>query len=297
MTDDLAREFARLAKAGCQFEPSERRLSPLPGLTFEHPERGTLPLAVPEDAVRRSHIVYADDAVLTEALLDMGLTTLPTDACFIRLRELMRHGTIVGISGYATAGYSYSVQAQLMQAMFERLRRQKVPVILGVDGGGDSGILGLSGVLGEMTGLEMLGVVPRQGLPTMAPRSRILIAGDTYRDREFVIGTIPDVLICLGGGEGTYRELKAAHAAGTSVVVVEPGGHLSPLQRFLQRDPDKCDPVLRAAITRPATQWTLDSQIDKAVDRSYMTSLARRQARITSIQNALAPETSRPMER
>jgi len=48
----------------------------------------------------------------------------------------------------------------------------------------------------------------------------MIIWGDTYRDRETLIGTIPDVLTCIDGGEGTIRECQTALRLGSSILLL-----------------------------------------------------------------------------
>lgn len=71
-----------------------------------------------------------------------------------------------------------------------------------------------------MHDIPTLGVSPLQGLRKMAPRTHMLIYGDTYVDRQIIVGVLSDVLICVEGGDGTKQECLTALRHGAHVVLL-----------------------------------------------------------------------------
>jgi hypothetical protein len=56
----------------------------------------------------------------------------------------------------------------------------------------------------------------------MAPRNHMIVGGQTYQDREELVGSAPDLLLSFGGGGGTLNECLASLGAGGSVFSVQP---------------------------------------------------------------------------
>jgi predicted Rossmann-fold nucleotide-binding protein len=97
-----------------------------------------------------------------------------------------------------------------MHALFAELNySNRMPELI-VNGGSRTGVLGLSAYIARLHGVQTLGFTPLQGLDNMAPQSQLIVGGNTYRDREKLVGAAADVLTVWGGQGGTERECEAA---------------------------------------------------------------------------------------
>lgn len=79
-----------------------------------------------------------------------------------------------------------------------------------VDGGSGAGVLALSGLLAAQYHALTLGFTPLEGIASMSPRDLMVILKQfrTYQEREVLVGTLPDVIVAVGGGEGARRECE-----------------------------------------------------------------------------------------
>lgn len=75
-------------------------------------------------------------------------------------------------------------------------------------------------MLAKKHNISSMGFVPLGGLASMAPRDYMVIHGRSYADREALVGTTPNILVCVGGGDGTRRECQAAVAHGNIVLLL-----------------------------------------------------------------------------
>jgi hypothetical protein len=72
----------------------------------------------------------------------------------------------------------------------------------------------------------------------------MIVHGDTYQDREELVGVMPDVLTCVGGGDGTMREAQAAARHGSVILILSLRNYSNALA-----DRYRSDRFLRAAET------------------------------------------------
>jgi predicted Rossmann-fold nucleotide-binding protein len=220
---DDEESYRLLCERGEQVPATWRRIESLNGLTYEHPCRGRLEVMVDRAALAHAGRVYAGSNALRGALRERGAST----ATLIEVTRLVgRHlstDTLVwGFSGYATAGYPCDVEAHSLAELYRYLSQLRTKPVLVVDGGVSTGVLGLNGVIAKQHQITTLGFIPLQGLGAMAPRDHVVVWGDTYQDREILVGTLPDILICVGGGAGTRRECQAALSNGSVVLLLAP---------------------------------------------------------------------------
>jgi hypothetical protein len=216
---DSAEAYESLCARGEQFPKHARRVSPRGDTTYQHPTRGTQPVAIDRLALSATGRVHAD-AALHEAFEKYGTTPVAPSEAVATLTRVSDWNLVWGFSGFATAGYSYATEAHGMNALLEYLESTNRKPALITDGGVSDGVLGLSGVLAKRHCIPSMGFLPRQGLASSGPRDHLVVKMDTYRDRERLVGGAPDVLVCVGGGEGTRRECEAALAIGSTVLVL-----------------------------------------------------------------------------
>ncbi|HEU5122166.1 MAG TPA: hypothetical protein VFT59_04940 [Candidatus Saccharimonadales bacterium] len=223
--------YDRLCATGEQF-PDAEHYTVDTGLTFEH-HSGPRPILIDQRALRASGVVYTNDYHLWSALHQHGVYT---DASVNLLNTLQTHfedmsSLIWGLSGYASVlpGVSYDKEGEGINALYETLLTKGYPPSLVVDGGVREGCLGLNGVIAKLKRISSLGIIPIKGLANVGIRDLTAVCGKTYQDREEHVGTIPDVLVCVGGDGlrsdgtkgGTLRECEYAIANGSVVLLLK----------------------------------------------------------------------------
>ena len=77
----------------------------------------------------------------------------------------------------------------------------------------------MNSVVARSAGVPTLGFIPREGLASVGVRDHMVVAGDTYQDREVLVGTA-DILVCAGGFKGTVRECIEATLRGAAVLML-----------------------------------------------------------------------------
>ena len=166
------------------------------------------------------------DSLLSAALKLHGAAVKPSSALEDLLGFRIRKGIVWGFSGFATpskqiGGSDYEAETKAMKKVFETLGRSRKPQLV-IDGGVSAGVLGLSSVLSIQRGIDTLGVIPLEGLGHIGPRMYMIVWGNTYKDREKLVGSLPDILICVGGKDGTKRECIQAIKQGSIAVILAP---------------------------------------------------------------------------
>lgn len=138
--------------------------------------------------------------------------------------QLSSPGLILGVSGYASIGHPCDIEAQVLGMVYGRLlgRRSGIKPVAVWDGASAAGVLGLNGMFARDYRLPAFGITPLQGIASMAPRRHMVVYGQTYRDREILVGAMPDLLVCDGGGEGAGRECVHAIQHGVPVLLIIP---------------------------------------------------------------------------
>jgi hypothetical protein len=212
--------YRALRLRGEQFTDEPEALHPLGERTFEHYERGQLPVIIDARVAAANGRMYADESAHA-ALREHGARTgTLADAADIVERYMSEDELMWGFSGFATAGPAFKTEAQGMSRLFERLEQQNRLPSLVSDGAARAGILGLCGVIARRHGVPTLGFTPWQGLSTMAPRDHMVVAYDTYMEREDLVGMTPDILVCVGGGDGARRECQATIRFGGAALLL-----------------------------------------------------------------------------
>lgn len=208
--------FERLCRTGeLMDDPSDRELLDT-GLSYVHPTKGTRQIVI-DTRLLGAGKFYVPSAQLATILKFRGAEVGRYD----NLRPILfADGLTCGFAGFASAQANYKAEGKVIQAIFETIKKAN-PVLI-VDGGAKAGVLGFSGVLAAEHRIPSLGVTPLQGLKSFAPRNHHFIWGNTYQDREQVVGTLAKILFCIGGGDGTRREAQAAIKAGNVVVLLSP---------------------------------------------------------------------------
>lgn len=216
----VAEAYESLSEVGEQFPERARRAAPQCDATYRHPVQGDQGVAIDPVALAGTGQVYADP-VLREAFGKYGAEPLAAAQAVAVLRQSFESGGMVwGFSGFATPGYPYAVEAQGMSMLLDCLKSSGQEPAMVIDGGVSAGVLGLSGVLARQHRIPGMGFLPKQGLFSFGPRDHLVVKTDTYPDRERIVGTAPDVLVCVGGGEGTRRECETALAHGSTVLLL-----------------------------------------------------------------------------
>jgi hypothetical protein len=209
-----------LCAEGRQF-PEPRDHTVLDGIAFNHPKKGKVDITIDADIMARQGRIYAGDADLRAALQRYGVYTGDLeDANEFMQGKLAEKGLILGVSGFAMGDYEYSAEAEGMVRIYDHLSAINKKPSLAIDGGISAGSLGLSGVIAKAYEVPTLGVPPRQGLANIGDRDHLVVWGNTYRDREVLVGTLPDMLVCVGGAAGSRRECQEALKHGSTVLLL-----------------------------------------------------------------------------
>ncbi|HJP81820.1 MAG TPA: hypothetical protein VJ841_05480 [Candidatus Saccharimonadales bacterium] len=213
--------LASLRKNGNQFEAVPLVPEPLGGVTYPHHGSDRTVAADPR-VLRATGRVYVADRTLRIAVHEAGGKTdsLLAGAAFLA-RVFAQPRLIWGVSGYASIGISCTHQADLLEAFYHHLTTNQRGTALVSDGAAGAGVLGISGVLAAEHNIPTFGVSPLEGMSTMAPRDHMVIYGNTYQEREKIVGLVPDLLLIVGGGDGSRREGVAALEAGSRVLLLD----------------------------------------------------------------------------
>lgn len=202
------------------------RRTELTGIFRTDSDGNRVPVVIDTRVIPVIKELFTADSSLQTALKMHGAVVKPINAIEDILATCIRRGIVWGFSGFATpskqlGGGDYKAEAEAMERVYGLLSGSRKPQLV-IDGGVSAGVLGLSGVLGTQHGVETLGVVPRKGLGHWGPRTRMIVWGNTYQDREKLVGALPDILICVGGADGTMRECIQAIKQGSIVIILAP---------------------------------------------------------------------------
>lgn len=213
--------IALLRTTGNQFTDQKNSRVPLPGITYTNWRRNQVPAIFdPYITIHGIGELHARDPKV-QFELDRYRKRSPSESLTTFLQEkLKRTGLIIGFSGYASDGFHYEAETEGIQAVLQASKRQGIPIDLIVDGGTSLGIPGLSGLLAQQESIATLGCIPLEGLRSVGVRDTTIVLGETYGDETHAIGTIPDILIVLGGGPNAAKEYQTALNAGNIVLMV-----------------------------------------------------------------------------
>ncbi len=212
--------YLSLTQRGQHFANSARRVTTLNNVTFAHPRHGVQRVKVDSYALLGAGRLYVESE-LSQSLspYNPNIASLEQAMNLLR-RRLSAPGQVWGFSGYATSGYPYQSEARGMRALLGSLKNMRRLPTLITDGGVSEGVLGLSGVLAKRFSVPSLGFLPRQGLESPGLRDHLVVRMDTYQQRERLVGLTPDVLVCVGGGDGTRRECEVTLGSGGVVLML-----------------------------------------------------------------------------
>src|SRR6266536_5235389 len=139
--------FRSLLERGEQFGDDPDSISCLGDFHFQHPRRGQSDVLVDDRVLPVIGRMYADDE-LHNALRDHD-ARVESFSEVVRLAERHMNNSALmwGFSGFATAGYDFTVEGQGMDELYDRLIAIDRLPALAIDGAARAGVLGLSGVI------------------------------------------------------------------------------------------------------------------------------------------------------
>lgn len=190
---------------------------------------GNGPIKANRDALSSVRHVYTGDSSLRSALQGHRIPTASLDGAFTIVSSYLRGDLVLGVSGFATAGIRCNPETEVLEALYQHLlQKRRCRPDLVVDGGVHGGVLGANGKLAHRFGIPSLGYVPYKGLAEAGARTYLVVNEQTFRAREKYVGTTPDLLLCLGGGDGTGRECITAIKRGVLAMIVAPQDYHNP---------------------------------------------------------------------
>jgi hypothetical protein len=226
---DLREAYNSLCYQGEQFvDPHE--IIQLEGLTFAHPKKGDVPIKIDTEILAAQGTLYVGDPALRYTLQGYGIETDGHENAMYFLAshlDTKAEKLVWGFSGYATGGldpetdrpYGYAEEAQSLLTLYNYLDEEGKAPSLAVDGGVSEGFLALNSVVAASANVPTLGFIPKQGLKSVGIRDHMVVAGETYQDREALVATA-DVLAFAGGAAGTTRECIGAVRNGAAALVL-----------------------------------------------------------------------------
>jgi len=218
-----------LRTTGNQFDPDERRARrlPIPGIMLEGEgselepalyDAGVVP-TIPDMIVPSNGLCRALSELRPNRLTSRYMGGFMTGLFF-------RADLIVGFSGYGTGTepggrrYDYETEYQGMVELFDAFEEAEIPVSHVVDGGTGYGVPGISGLVAQQRGLGTIGYAPARSLRGIASRDTSVIVGKEFGDEAIALGSTPDVLVAMGGGPNAEKEVEAALAVGSRVMLL-----------------------------------------------------------------------------
>jgi hypothetical protein len=212
---------ALLRVEGQQFMPADREgwRRPLPGITLAG-ENG------PEPAIYDSRIMSTIDSMVVpdrqvatalDAVRYPQVTTTNAEPHINAWMNLP--APIVGFSGYGTGGREYVTEYDRIHDIFHFCQEAGMAIGAVSDGGTGYGVPGISGLFARSYGHLKLGFAPLRGLRGAAPRDVLTVIGNEFGDEAKALGAVPDVLVAVGGGPNTEREVRAALSVGSKVIL------------------------------------------------------------------------------
>lgn len=239
--------LASLREDGNYFGTTPVAPQTIGGVTYLHPTEGNRSVAADPRVLRAIGHLYAADETLRRVVQATGPRTSSLHAAADFVNQMYSQPRLVwGVSGFASIGPSCGLQADGLERLYRYLSNEHRRPVMVTDGGSGAGVLAISAVLAGACSIQTLGVSPLQGLSSMSPRNRMVVYGDTYENREVIVGLLPDVLVVFDGGKGSMGEAIAAVKAGVRVLLVSQTGN--------NRDPKllinmwRADPHLALAV-------------------------------------------------
>jgi hypothetical protein len=226
---DLQPAYESLCYQGQQF-PEPHEVTQLDGVTLSY-QGENIPVEIDRQALALQGETYVGDPDLREALQAQGIKTSTWEEATNLLGQYLApesDSLVWGFSGYATGGvdsatgspFSYEDEANGLLGLYDYLAAKDELPRLAIDGGVSEGFLALNSVIAQSAGVRTLGFIPKEGLASVGIRDDLVVAGETYRDREKAVGTA-DVLVCAGGKGGTARECIRAIKGGAAALILD----------------------------------------------------------------------------
>lgn len=224
---ELRKTYQQLCETGKPLPGLNPRVSSLPNLSYIHSDGSTRRVFIENEALGAVGCVHAGEDVRA-ALSGKHIHAAPLeDAVDLIDRRFQEDNLIWGVSGFASGGFNYTIEAKALHTLYDYLVATERKPGLSVDGGTSEGSLGLNAVITEMHGIQTLGCVPLEGLSSVSRRPFVIAWGNAYKDREVLVSTIPDVLVCVGGSDsdkpgagGSRRECQKALKNGSVVLLL-----------------------------------------------------------------------------
>lgn len=200
-------------------------------LTYECTHGNQQRVRIDPHTLRAIDTVYVNDYGLWTALHAQNIRTNSTVSLTSILYGLLEdHSLLIwGTAGYASAflGVDYFSEGKAIATLYDTLETIGYRPGLVIDGGTRQGCLGLNAIIAKMKGIPTLGIIPVEGLADVGIHDGIAVCDPTLACEE-AVGTIPDVLVCVGGmgvqenGEygTTLRECLYAIAKGSIVLIL-----------------------------------------------------------------------------
>jgi hypothetical protein len=255
-------------------------------LTFPVREE-TRRLCFDRQTLQANQRVYADGPELTQALQESGVSRLHSLAEAVEfLGDKYRNTSriVIGFCGFTgsdlTGELNYHAEASAIQAVYRTLEADRRSPILAVNGAMRTGILGISTLVAQSFWVPSMGYAPLQGLKKIAPQSHLVISGNTYGDRQPLVGATGDLLVAMGGKKGTENECRIALDKGSVVYLLSAHDYdedtfpytYSNNPRFVEAEEDG-----QLVVCRRTSE--LRSTLRQAVDRTMDQAIATRPTR------------------
>lgn len=173
-------------------------------VTYEHPRKGSLPIAIDDRVLPAVGTLYTNNRALGEAVrskFDHQTRTL-AHAQAILLDALQVSAPVWGFAGYTGTGIGYDTEAAGIGKFYRHLGQLKYKPKLIVDGGVSTGVLGLSSIFAKSLHIPTLGFIPFKGLSSIGPRTHMVVCGATYPNRQVAVAAASDILVCWGRERG-----------------------------------------------------------------------------------------------
>lgn len=187
-----------------------RRVTTPLDLTYSDQDGVVVPIELDIEVLRATHRTYVQGEALRSRLAQWGNVAPLSEALAFLRDRLSRATLILSVAGYTLSGRSYADEARAINVAYNYLKYAGKRPDLVADGGVSGGVPGLSAYIAQHQGIETIGYIPRYGLPRTSPRTRMVVWGETYEDREVLVGSTSDLLLCFGGALGTMRECRAS---------------------------------------------------------------------------------------
>lgn len=242
----------------------------VPGLTFRHAKYGALPVRILTGQLPGVGKMYVQNNTLAKTLRGYGVETSPwrTFAHMASSQFSSKRSFFLGFSGYTDPRFSYELELRTIRAIYQHLlSKGRLPTSVS-DGGGKDGVLGANARAARQFNVKSIAFTPLQGLETLSSRDHIVVWGDTFHQREVLVGLLPDMLLVVGGQKSAINVCVQAADFDTPVVIIEAKKYKDPqgITNTWRQVPKlvKAHTKKRLFVCRP------DDDIPSALDRALL---------------------------